>query len=219
MAMPVTVSNSDGIFSDLFSCGVWDNLHYEKIGKSTTNIDDEIPFELPDNWNWCRLGSICSSIQYGLSNSAEISGTHKLLRITDIQNGSVNWDAVPFTTVQDARNYLLQNDDIVFVRTGATVGKSFLITDIPCDSVYASYLIRIRLVDGISPLFVYDFFNSFCYWEQITVKAVGIGQPNCNGTSLANLLIPIPPATMQTKITEAIKETFSCVTTIEKSLN
>lgn len=192
---------------------------YEKIGKITTCIDSELPFELPDKWSWCRLGSICSSIQYGLSNSAEQSGTHKLLRITDIQNGKVDWETVPFTTVQDDKHYLLRSDDIVFARTGATVGKSFLLTDIPSDSVCASYLIRIRLMDGITPSYVYDFFNSLCYWDQITVKAVGIGQPNCNGTSLSNLLIPVPPMSMQSKITTAVKSILIYVTAIEKSLS
>ena len=149
--------------------------YYEKIGTKTTCIDDELPFELPDNWRWCRLGSVCLSIQYGLSNSAEQSGTHRLLRITDIQNGTVDWDTVPFTTVKDGENYLLCSNDIVFARTGATVGKSFLITDIPYDSVYASYLIRIRLLNGVDPSYVYDFFNSLCYWNQITVKALALG--------------------------------------------
>ena len=62
-----------------------DNSYYEKIGKSVSKIDAEIPFALPEGWEWCKLGSLCSSIQYGLSNSAESSGTYKLLRITDIQ--------------------------------------------------------------------------------------------------------------------------------------
>ena len=193
--------------------------YYEKIGAKIACIDDELPFELPDNWSWCRLGSVCSSIQYGLSNSAEQSGTHRLLRITDIQNGKVVWDTVPFTTVEDAENYLLCSNDIVFARTGATVGKSFLITDIPYDSVYASYLIRIRLLNGVDPTYVYDFFNSLCYWEQITVKVVGIGQPNCNGTSLSNLLIPVPPARVQSKITETVKHILAYVATIEQSLS
>ena len=196
-----------------------DNSYYEKIGAKTTCIDDELPFDLPDNWSWCRLGSVCSSIQYGLSNSAEQSGTHRLLRITDIQNGMVNWDAVPYTTVKDAENYLLCSNDIVFARTGATVGKSFLITDIPYDTVYASYLIRIRILNGVDPSYVYDFFNSLCYWNQITVKAVGIGQPNCNGTSLSNLLIPIPPARVQSKITVAVKHILAYVSTIEQNFN
>ena len=70
-------------------------------------IEDEIPFEVPEGWCWCRLGSISAAIQYGLSNSAKQSGTHRLLRITDIQDGKVDWDTVPFTTVYEAENYLL----------------------------------------------------------------------------------------------------------------
>ena len=178
-----------------------DNLHYEKFADGSVKcIEDEIPFELPEGWEWSRLGSITDTIQYGLSNSAETNGTHRLLRITDIQNGKVNWNAVPFTTSDESQKYLLHIDDIVFARTGATVGKSFLIKELPYESVYASYLIRIRLVGAIIPEYVYQFFNSKCYWSQITDKAVGVGQPNCNGASLRELLIPLPPESEQVRI-------------------
>ena len=196
-----------------------DNSYYEKIGKSVSKIDAEIPFALPEGWEWCKLGSLCSSIQYGLSNSAESSGTHKLLRITDIQNGSVNWDTVPYTTTEDSETYILKSNDIVFARTGATVGKSFLIDQLPYESVYASFLIRIRLLKFISPQYIYNFFNSPCYWEQISNKAVGVGQPNCNGTSLSNLFIPIPPAKVQDEIVSLISKLYEHIDSIEKSLS
>ena len=181
-----------------------DNLHYEKFADGSVKcIEDEIPFELPEGWAWIRLGCITDVIQYGLSNSAETSGDYRLLRITDIQDGRVDWDLVPFTTTEDPEKYLLHKDDIVFARTGATVGKSFLITDLPYASVYASYLIRIRLISDISANYIYQFFNSYCYWEQITGKAVGVGQPNCNGTSLKELFIPLPPKEEQKRIVPA----------------
>jgi type I restriction enzyme S subunit len=154
-------------------------------------------------------------IQYGLSNSAEAQGTHRLLRITDIQDGKVNWKDVPFTTVENAENYLLRKDDIVFARTGATVGKSFLVTELPFESVYASYLIRIRLFDCISPSYLYQFFNSYCYWEQITDKSVGVGQPNCNGTSLKELFIPLPPLHEQKRIVPAANALLKYASVIE----
>ena len=163
-------------------------------------IEDEIPFELPDGWCWTRLGCITDVIQYGLSNSAESTGDYRLLRITDIQNGCVNWDTVPFTCTDEPEKYLLHKDDIVFARTGATVGKSFLITDLPYVSVYASYLIRIRLINGISANYIYQFFNSYCYWEQVTDKSVGVGQANCNGTALKELFIPLPSQAEQNRI-------------------
>ena len=155
---------------------------------------------MPEGWEWCRLGNITDTIQYGLSNSAESTGTHRLLRITDIQEGKVNWDTVPFTKTNEPDKYTLHINDIVFARTGATVGKSFLITKLPYESVYASYLIRIRLIGNVSPQYIYQFFNSRCYWEQITGKAVGVGQPNCNGTALKELFIPLPPINEQKQI-------------------
>ena len=122
--------------------GVWCyDSYYEKFGDGTIKcIEDIIPFTLPNGWCWSRLSTLCSDIQYGVSNSAENSGSHRLLRITDIQDGKVEWDKVPFTTLQSPEQYRLMTGDIVFARTGATVGKSFLIKDLPFDSVYASYL-------------------------------------------------------------------------------
>ena len=191
-------------------------MHYEKFADGTVKcIEDDIPFDVPDGWEWCRLGAICSNIQYGLSNSAESSGTHRLLRITDIQDGKVEWDTVPFTTVQEPEAYLLRTGDIVFARTGATVGKSFLIQNLPYESVYASYLIRIRLIGNLPPEYVYQIFNSACYWSQIIDKSVGVGQPNCNGTSLRELFIPLPPTNEQNRIVPVAQQLLQYVERIE----
>ena len=178
-------------------------------------IEDEVPFGLPDGWAWVRLGNLSAAIQYGLSNSAEPQGTHRLLRITDIQDGKVDWNAVPFTTVNDPEAYLLKTGDIVFARTGATVGKSFLITETPYPSVYASYLIRIRLLGSLSPEYIYQFFDSACYWSQITDKSVGVGQPNCNGTSLKELFIPLPPISEQLRIVPTAQALLAYVAKID----
>ena len=197
-----------------------DNLHYEKFPDGSVKcIEEEIPFAIPQGWEWCRLGDISVSIQYGLSNSAEPQGSHRLLRITDIQEGMVNWDKVPFTTIEDAEPYKLKKNDILFARTGATVGKSFLINDLPYESVYASYLIRIRLMPNLSPDYLYYFFNSPCYWQQITDKSVGVGQPNCNGTSLKELLIPLPSLKEQLKVVSAANLRLGYVSIIEYEKN
>ena len=192
------------------------SLHYEKFADGTVNcIENKIPFEIPKGWEWSRLGSISNTILYGLNNSAKSSGTHRLLRITDIQDGKVDWDSVPFTTVATPDEYLLAADDIVFARTGATVGKSFLIKDLPYESVYASYLIRIRLMLDLMPEYFYQFFNSGNYWMQINDKSIGVGQPNCNGTSLRELLIPIPPVSEQIRVVSVAKEALKFVSMID----
>ena len=94
------------------------------------------------------------------------------------------------------------------------MGKSFLITDLPYASVYASYLIRIRLINGISANYIYHFFNSYCYWEQVTDKAVGVGQPNCNGTALRELFIPLPSQAEQNRIVPVADNLLKIVDTI-----
>ena len=191
-------------------------MHYEKFADGSVKcIEDEIPFDLPDGWAWVRLGNLSAAIQYGLSNSAEPQGTHRLLRITDIQDGKVDWNTVPFTTVNDPESYLLKTGDIVFARTGATVGKSFLIAETPYPSVYASYLIRIRLLGSLSPEYIYQFFDSACYWSQITDKSVGVGQPNCNGTSLKELFIPLPPIGEQLRIVPIAQDLLAYVVKID----
>ena len=190
-------------------------MHYEKFADGSVKcIEDEIPFELPEGWSWARLGNLSAAIQYGLSNSAETQGTHRLLRITDIQDGKVDWNTVPYTTTDAQDTYLLKSGDIVFARTGATVGKSFLITETPYPSVYASYLIRIRLLGNLSSEYIYQFFDSACYWSQITDKSVGVGQPNCNGTSLKELFIPLPPINEQLKIVPTVQELLKYVSAI-----
>ena len=71
----------------------------------------------------------------------------KFLRITDIQDGLVDWDAVPWCECdgRSAADARLKAGDIVFARTGATTGKSFLIRECPINAVFASYLIRVRM--------------------------------------------------------------------------
>lgn len=117
----------------------------------------------PEEWVWTNVGEISKIIHYGYTASStdEPTGT-KMLRITDIQNNIVNWDTVPFCEIEpkEKEKYLLRDGDLVFARTGATVGKSFLIRGIIPDAVFASYLIRIILSKHIEKYFVYDFFQS-----------------------------------------------------------
>ena len=180
-----------------------DNSHYEKFQDGRVIcIDDEIPFEVPKGWEWARMSSLSSVIHYGFTASARLSGNAKLLRITDIQDGKVQWDDVPFCEIDKKGlcNYQLENDDIVIARTGGTVGKSFVISDISVVAVFASYLIRIKPVPGIYIPYIATYLESPCYWRQLTDATSGTGQPNVNGQSLSNLLVPIPPFDEQKRI-------------------
>ena len=198
-----------------------DNCYYEKFdGKSDVCIDNEIPFDAPNGWMWCRLKNISSEILYGVNESARQSGSYRLLRITDIQNNYVNWEKVPFADYSENKveQYLLRNNDIVFARTGATVGKSYLIENLNKAAIHASYLIRIRIFDNLNPKYIKYFFRSLTYWKQITDKTFGIGQPNVNGTSLGRVFISIPPITEQKRIVARIEEIFNALDDIQSNL-
>jgi len=167
---------------------------------------------IPKHWQKNKLKNIAESIQYGYTESAsKVKIGPKFLRITDIQDNNVDWENVPFCKIDDdsKRKYLLGEGDLVFARTGATVGKSFLISGKIPESVYASYLIRVRVNNQITPKFLSYYFNSPDYWSQITTGQVGIGQPNVNGTKLGQLEIPIPPLPEQQAIVAKIEELLS----------
>ena len=157
-------------------------------------------FSSRSHWQESELQTFCEETQYGFTASATTQqiGPH-LLRITDIQNGQVNWKSVPYCVCPKPKNYLLQKGDLLFARTGATTGKSFLIGDCP-ESVFASYLIRVRVRDSVSVEYLYKFFQSPYYWNQITEGKEGTGQPNVNGAKLSALRVSIPPPEEQEAI-------------------
>ena len=183
-----------------------DNSHYEKLNGVERCIDDEIPFEIPESWQWERWGNIAESIQYGFNASAKDTGRIKMVRISDIQDNCVLWDSVPYCDIneEDIATYLLKVNDILFARTGGTVGKSYLVKKVPEESIYAGYLIRTRYSSELCPQYLKYFMESPLYWNQLKVGTTATAQPNCNGQTLGKMLIPIPPQQEQYRIVEAV---------------
>jgi len=192
-----------------------------KYGESPPVDTSHLP-ELPEGWVWTRVGDIATTIHYGYTaSSTEKCVGPKMLRITDIQNNFVNWEAVPYCKINAAEKekYLLKDGDLVFARTGATVGKSYLIRGRIPEAVFASYLIRIILSDQVRKEFIYDFFQSYMYWLQINQGQIGIGQPNVNSKALSRIVLPLPPLREQHKIVEEVKRCFSIANEVEKTVN
>jgi len=129
-----------------------------------------------------------------------------MVRISDIQNGEVLWATVPYCHIRpnEIGTYLLQKDDILFARTGGTVGKSFLVKEVPYPSIYAGYLIRTRYSHYLSSQYMKYFMESQLYWEQLINGTIATAQPNCNGKTLAKMILPIPPFNEQFRITEKL---------------
>ena len=185
-----------------------DKIPYEIIDGKERCIADEVPFEIPDSWCWCRWGTISESIQYGYNAPAKENGRIKMVRISDIQDNKVLWDTVPFCDIDEEsiETYLLKQNDILFARTGGTVGKSYLVKEVPKDAIYAGYLIRTRYSNNLSPEYLKFFMESEPYWIQLRNGTIATAQPNCNGKTLAHMLVPIPPLAEQKRIVANIEE-------------
>ena len=189
-------------------------LESEPAVKTFVDEPEEVPFDIPKSWKWCHMKEITQKIHYGFTASAVNSGSARLLRITDIQDGRVNWKGVPFCDIPENKlaSYKLKENDVVIARTGGTIGKSFLLTGVSDVAVFASYLIRlIPNTDIIDPKYLMMFLNSPEYWKQLKAMSQGTGQPNVNAKSLSTLLIPIPPIEEQYRIVQKLESLLSKV--------
>ena len=182
-------------------------MPYEKVGKNEpVCIADEVPFEIPNSWEWVRWGTLSESIQYGYNAPAKESGRIKMVRISDIQDNNILWKNVPFCEIEekDIDTYLLKVNDILFARTGGTVGKSYLVKEVPEEAIYAGYLIRTRYSTLLCAEFLKYFMETGLYWSQLRNGTIATAQPNCNGKTLAHMLVPLPPQNEQKRIVKKL---------------
>ena len=173
-------------------------------------------------WEEYEIKDIAKDVQYGLTSqsSSDFSGP-KYLRITDIQDRKVDWGKVPFAKkTEDTDRYRLNVGDLVFARTGATVGKSYLIKEHPDNAVFASYLIRIvPNMSKVFPELLWYYFQSPMYWHDISSKQRGIGQPNVNGAVLSRLKLSIPKEIKEQEMLSAeIDSKFSALDKVQENI-
>jgi len=173
-------------------------------------------------WPKVSIESVSDKIDYGYNDSAsQNENGYKFLRITDIQNNKVDWEKVPFCTTvpKDNHQYDLNPGDLVFARTGATTGKSFLISECPINSIFASYLIRIRpnnqLVDS---MYLRFYFETPEYWRNISSDSAGATLPGVNSTKLKKLQIPLPPLDDQIRIVDVLTRAENLIAKRKESI-
>lgn len=170
---------------------------------------DDPPYALPLNWSWCRLADLCYRIHYGYTAPSTVESTHvRLVRITDIQNGSVLWGQVPGCEISEGEisNFLLHPRDILIARTGGTIGKTFLVGEVPRPSVFASYLIRAIPAESTDAAYLKRFCETPLYWDQLRAGSMGTGQPNVNASTLSLVWVPLPPREEQRRIVARVDE-------------
>ena len=176
--------------------------------------------EIPESWEVVRLGDYCYKPDYGYTESANDSPVGpKFLRITDIQNDTVNWENVPYCVCTDEskEKYLLKTGDIVIARIGATTGKAYMIGDCP-EAVFASYLIRVRTKDDLLPIFLAQYFRTNIYWRQIDQSKGGRLKGGVNIPILSRLVLPLPHLSEQQQIAEILQACDEKIAALEREV-
>ncbi|MBR1443801.1 MAG: restriction endonuclease subunit S [Firmicutes bacterium] len=199
-----------------------DNSYYEKIGDEIKDISAEIPFDLPQGWEWTRLNNVCSILT---------DGTHKTPNYTDkgfiflssrnITSGKIDWENVMYIP-ENLHNELYSRlspniNDILLAKNGTT-GVVALVDKEYIFDIYVS-LALIRILNGIIlPKYVIFAIRSSFVQNYFNSSLKGIGVPNLHLEHIRNTLIPIPPYGMQEKIVEKLDKYFETIESIEKSL-
>ena len=187
-----------------------DNCYYEKVGETVTNISDEIPFDLPENWAWCRLKAICSYIHRGKSPTY---GTEKILPI--IAQKCNQWAGLQTqkclfadraTIAKYTEEQYLCVGDIIINSTGTgTVGRTGYIDDTLFKEypkfVADSHVTVVRPLKCINSQYIYLFLKSPVIQTDIEAKCSGsTNQIELSTKTIQSYLIPIPPAMEQYRI-------------------
>lgn len=185
-----------------------DNSYYEKILATgeVKCIDEEIPFEVPQGWEWCRASSVILPPKYGTSNKSVGIGSVPVLRMGNIQDGEIDFTKLVYSNNEiDNEKYKLQNGDLLFNRTNSAelVGKTGIFRG-NRPAIFAGYIILLRPIlvcsDFLNFVFGSPYVRSYCK----DVKTIGVQQCNINAEKVSNLLIPIAPLGEQKRIVDKI---------------
>ena len=170
-----------------------------------------------DPWEQRKLGDLSSSFEYGLNAAAkEYDGENKYIRITDIDDDSREFKqediTSPDTDLSSAENYRLSEGDILFARTGASVGKSYIYKASDGLVYYAGFLIRARIKPKYNSEFVFQNTLTGDYEKFIKVTSMRSGQPGVNAQEYSQYQIMVPSKPEQDKISNCLRNLDNLIT-------
>ncbi|MDM3445661.1 restriction endonuclease subunit S [Citrobacter sp. Cb009] len=173
-------------------------------------------FNMP--WKQTTLGSVSSHAAYGMNSSAiEFDGVNKYIRITDIDDDTREFTPSPLTTPSGKleNQYLLNKGDIVFARTGASVGKSYLYKQKDGRLYFAGFLIKLT-INKANPYFVYNQTLTEKYRKWVKIYSMRSGQPGINAEEYKEFEFAIPSLEEQTKIADFLSSVDEKIALLKK---
>ena len=182
-----------------------DNLHYEKFQDGSVKcIEDEIPFELPEGWEWTRLQSITSILTDGTHKTPTYSEDgYIFLSSKNVTSGKIDWSNImyiPESLHQELYSRLAPKIGDILLAKNGTTGVAAIVDREEVFDIYVS-LALIRVVENIiDPLYILNVIGSSFAQDYFSSSLKGIGVPNLHLEHIRNTLIPIPPCLEQARI-------------------
>lgn len=179
---------------------------------------------VPIDWEQRKLGDIAGSFEYGLNAAAkEFDGQNKYIRITDIDDTThefLQTDLTsPDTNMNLADNYRLSRGDILFARTGASVGKTYIYKETDGLAYYAGFLIRTRIKEKYDLEFVFQNTLTPAYENYIRITSQRSGQPGVNAQEYAEYELMVPSLPEQRKIGAVLQDVDNLITLHQRQKN
>ena len=175
--------------------------------EETPISEDEIPFKIPDSWEWCKLGTIAALIGgFAFKSHEYTSSGSRVIRISDItENGFINKNVVRFPFTDKLSQYVILEGDILMAMTGGTVGKSLYVKYLPEETMLLNQ--RVAL---IRPNIVFTDYIDYVIKSQhiqgIITEAKNSTNDNISMGDLYNFPIPLPPLAEQKRIVAKIEQ-------------
>lgn len=176
-----------------------------------------------DDWKQRKLGDVANSFEYGLNVAAKAyDGINKYIRITDIDDVSrkflFNNLTSPNVNISEAINYQLKKGDILFARTGASVGKTYLYSEKDGMVFYAGFLIRAKISSSYDSNFIFQNTLTENYRRYIQITSQRSGQPGVNAQEYGEYKLMIPRLLEQKKIGNYFKYLDTLITLHQRKL-
>ena len=201
-------------------------MHYEKLPDGTVKcIEDEIPFELPEGWEWTRLGSLCFGIVAGKSIQC-IERTPNNEELGIVKVSSVSWgifqENESKTCIGDScykKDYIIRENDFLISRSNTTelVGSCVIVETINKKLMLSDKILRILFSKNVLNMYILIAMRSSICRNQIESKATctSASMKNISQDAIKNILIPLPSSQEQYRIAAKYNELLNLIDTIE----
>ena len=183
--------------------------------------EDEIPFEIPDNWKWIRLDELSKNIDnafadgpFGSNLKTEHYTKKPEVRIIQLSNvGELGWknDNTKYTTYEHLKTIersAVDPGNIVIAKM-MPAGRAIIVPDVSEKYVLSSDCVKFVPHESLSSEYIYYAINSETFKKQVMQEVTGVGRTRTSLSKLRKYLIPLPPLAEQLRIVEKIKDTLS----------